>query len=332
MRTPPRLRKTWFSDRLFRLAEQSSRLEDAALEGVDVELEALRILIEVAELASFTRAAQRLGMPKSRVSQAIAALEAEVGTRLLQRTTRAVQPTPDGELFLARAKRLVLEADELSAAFQAPRTLRGVVRLDLPMTLARDVVIPRLPELLALHPLLELRISSTDRRVEVIREGFDCVLRVGALVDSGLTAQRLGTMPMINCASVGYVQKYGLPKSLEDLDQHVLVHYSMTLGGEPALFEYRDGEAWVGRPMRTIVSVNNTDAYRAACVAGLGIIQVPRIGVAQLIANGTMIEILPEQTCEPMLVSLVHGHGRNVPKRVRAVMSWLAQLMAPRLA
>lgn len=265
------------------------------------------------------------------MSQSIAALEAEVGARLLQRTTRTVQPTPDGELFLVRAKRLVLEADELAAVFQAPRTLRGVVRLDLPVHLARDHVIPRLPELLALHPLLELRISTTDRRVEVVREGFDCVLRVGSLVDSGLVAQRLGTMTMVNCVSAGYALKHGLPTTLDDLDQHLLVSYSTTLGGEPAQFEYREGDAWVERPMRSVIAVNNTDAYRAACLAGLGIIQVPRLGVSSLLAEGALIEVLPQHTCEPLLVSLVHAHGRNVPKRVRAVMTWLAQLIVPRL-
>ncbi len=296
-----------------------------------MDLESLRILLKVAELASFTRAAEQLGLPKSRASQAVQALEAQLGTRLLQRTTRAVRPTPDGEVFLVRAKRLVVEADELGAMFQVPRTLRGVVRVDLPMIFARDVLIPRLPELLALHPLLELRISTTDRRVEVVREGFDCVLRVGALADSQLVAQRLGTLPMTNCASAGYVLKYGLPTTLDDLDDHLLVNYAPTLGAESAAFEYFDGDRYVGRPMRSVVTVNNTDAYRAACNAGLGLIQVPCTGVKRLFAEGSLVEVLPAHTCEPMPVSIVHAHERNVPKRVRAVMNWIAQSLAPHL-
>src|SRR3982751_6780793 len=124
-----------------------------------MDFEALRIFVKVAELASFTRAAEQLGLPKSRVSLQVQALEADVGTRLLQRTTRAVRTTPDGEQFLARARRLVVETEELGAMFQAPRALRGRVRLDLPVVFAREVILPRLPDLLAVHPDLELLIS-----------------------------------------------------------------------------------------------------------------------------------------------------------------------------
>src|SRR5687767_10248730 len=130
-------------------------------ETIAMDLEAVQIFVKVAELASFTRAAEQLGMTKSRVSLRIRALEEELGSHLLQRTTRAVRMTPDGEQFLARAERWAQEADELAAMFQAPSTLRGRIRVDLPVTLARDVLIPRLPELLAAHPHLELLLSTT---------------------------------------------------------------------------------------------------------------------------------------------------------------------------
>ncbi len=295
-----------------------------------MELENLRIFVKVAELTSFSRAAEQLGMPKSRVSLHVKALEAELGSRLLQRTTRAVRPTPDGELFLARAKVLVNEADELASMFHATSTLRGRVRIDLPITFARNVIIPRLPELLAQHPQLELVVSTTDRRVDVVRDGFDCVMRIGALSDSGLTARRLGELRMINCASPGYVRRHGTPRTLDDLERHLLVHYSLTGGDEPS-FEYPHPGGFRSKPMRAVVTVNNADAYRAACIAGLGIIQAPRVGMDELIKAGELVEVLPDLTCEPMPVSLVHGHGRSVPKRVRAVMTWLAQVMEPAL-
>ncbi len=296
-----------------------------------MELENLRILVKVAELASFSRAAEQLGMPKSRVSLHVKALEAELGSRLLQRTTRAVRPTPDGEQFLARAKLLVDEADELAAMFHATSTLRGRVRFDLPVSFARNLIIPRLPELLAQHPQLELVMSTTDRRVDVVRDGFDCVMRIGTLSDSGLTARRLGELRMVNCASPGYLRRYGTPRALSDLDRHLLVHYSLTLGGDEPCFEYPHQGAYRTTPMRASITVNNTDAYRAACLAGLGIIQAPRVGMEESLKSGQLVELLPELTCEPMPVSLVHGHGRSVPKRVRAVMAWLAQLMEPAL-
>jgi DNA-binding transcriptional LysR family regulator len=294
-----------------------------------MDLETLRIFVRVAELAGFTRAADQLGMPKSRASLRVRALEEELGTRLLQRTTRAVRLTTDGEQMLARARRLVIEADELAAMFHAPRTLRGRVRVELPVGVARDVVIPRLPELLAAHPNLELLLGISDRRVDVVREGFDCVLRIGDLADSGLVARRLGVLPMSNYASAGYLRKYGIPKSIDDLDRHFIVHYSQSLGADQPTFEYRDGDGWRERPVHALVTVNNADAYEAACLAGLGIIQAPRWHRRDAIDRGLLVEVLPELSCAPMPVSLVHAHGRNVPRRVRAVMGWIAQVVGP---
>jgi len=297
------------------------------------DLDGLRVFVKVAELASFTRAAEHLGISKARASARVQALEAELGARLLQRTTRTVRPTADGEQLLPRAKQLVAEAEDVSTMFQGSRALRGLVRVDLPVNFARDLVIPRLPELLALHPQLEVQVSTTDRRVEVIREGFDCVLSIGTLRSSGLVAQRLGTLAMVNCASAGYVRKHGTPRTLADLDRHVLVHYALTFGAtSPPAFEYRAGDRYELYPMRATVTVNSADAYRAACVAGLGIIQSPRIGVRPQLEDGVLVELLPDLPSEPMPVSLVHGHGRNVPKRVRTVMTWIASLITPRLA
>ena len=296
-----------------------------------MQLDALQIFVKVAELGSFTRAAQHLGLSKARASIRVSEVESELGTRLLQRTTRAVRLTPDGEQFLVRARRLVLDAEELGSMFQTPSNLRGRVRLDLPINFARNLFIPHLPELFATHPQLELELSTTDRRVDLVREGFDCVLRIGTLPDSGLASRRLGTLSLINCASPGYLVKYGTPRSLSDLEQHLLVHYSLAFGSGAPTFEYPEGPGYRELPMRSIITVNSADAYMAACAAGLGIIQSPRTGMAASLAAGTLVEILPELRAAPMPVSIVHGHARNVPKRVRAVMSWLAQQLEPHL-
>ena len=193
-----------------------------------MELSEIRMFLKVAELGSFTRAAEHLGLSKARVSLGVSALEAEVGSRLFQRTTRAVRLSPDGEQFFARARRLLLDADALGSLFQSPSTLRGSVRVDAPIELARSLIIPRLPEFLAAHPQLSLMLSTTDRRVDVVREGFDCVLRIGALTDSGLSARRLGAFPMVNCASPAYLHEYGTPRTLKDLERHLIVHYALT--------------------------------------------------------------------------------------------------------
>jgi len=296
-----------------------------------MDLSALRMFVKVAEVASFTRAAEHLGLSKARVSTGVQTLEADVGSRLFQRSTRAVRLTPDGEAFLSRARQLVGDAEELATMFHAPSTLRGRVRVDMPQSLARNEFIPKLPELIAAHPHLEVQLSTTDRRVDVVREGFDCVLRVGKLDESGLTARRLGELPMMNCASPAYLKKHGTPRSLDDLERHLVVHYSQRFGAEAPSFEYRDGNAYRDWPMRSVITVNSSDSYHAACLAGLGIIQSPRIGVLGSIAAGDMVEILPQHPCEPLPVSLVHAHGRNVPRHVRVVMNWLADNLQEQL-
>ncbi len=296
-----------------------------------MDLEALRIFVKTAELQSFTRAAEQLGVPKARVSLRVKALEAQAGVRLLLRTTRTVRITPDGEQFLARARRIVAESDELGSMFAAASALTGRVRLDLPVVLARDTIIPRLPQLLAAHPGLEVLVSATDRRVDVLREGFDCVVRVGTLVDSGLSVRRLGVLPMGNYASPSYVKTYGVPRRLADLDRHLLVHYSLDLGGDPPAFEYRDGARYRERRMKSLVTVNSSDAYLAAAIAGLGLVQVPRYAQAALVERGDLTAVLPRHQAAPLAVSLVHPHGKTVPRRVQVVLHWLAETLAPQV-
>lgn len=296
-----------------------------------LDLERMQSFVKVAELGSFTRAGQHLGLSKSRVSLRVQALERELGTRLLQRSTRVVRLTPDGEQLLARGRRLLLEAEQVASLFQAPRALRGRLRIDLPINFAREVILPRLPEFLAAHPQLELLVSATDRRVDVLRDGFDCVLRVGALADSGLTARRLGALRMVNCASPAYLARRGTPRTLDDLEGHLVVHYAADLGAGAPGFEYRDGDGYRERPMRAVVTVNNADAYRAACLAGMGIIQAPRTGALPYLASGALVELLPDHPCAPMPVSIVHPHGRAPPRRVSAFIGWLSEVMRPHL-
>jgi DNA-binding transcriptional LysR family regulator len=298
---------------------------------MSLDLDALKIFLRVAELGSFTRAGEQLRLPKARVSRRVRSLEAELGCTLFQRSTRLVRLSADGEQLLERARALVGEADELGAMFQSGRALRGPVRVDLPINVARDLIMPRLPELIARHPGLELFISTTDRRVDALREGFDCVLRVGPVGAAALTGRRLGLLQMMNCASPSYLRKYGVPLRLEELDRHFVVHYAARLGAEAPAFEYPFEGGHRDWPMRSLVTVNAVDAYVAACVAGLGIIQVPRTGLLSTVAAGAMVEVLPELTCAPLPLTLLHTHGRRVPRRVRAVMTWLIEVVSPHL-
>jgi DNA-binding transcriptional LysR family regulator len=291
-----------------------------------MDLAALTIYARVAELASFTKAAEQLGLPKARVSTTVQALEAELGTRLLQRTTRSVRMTPDGEAFYERSKVLLSDLDELSTLFQQmPTALSGRLRVDMPTGMARDVVIPRLGQFLAAHPQIDLELSSTDRQVDLVSEGFDCVVRVGVLHDSGLIARQIGRYPMVNYASPAYLKAHGTPLTLDDLDRHQLIHYASTMGNKSPGWEYLDGTRRRFKPMRGAITVDNAQSYQAACIAGLGLIQVP----AMVDPQG-LVEVLPAFVAEPMPVSLLYAH-RAASKRLQAWMAWLADVLAPRL-
>ncbi|WP_213134228.1 LysR family transcriptional regulator [Citrobacter sp. FP75] len=292
------------------------------------KIHAMQLFIRVAELESFSRAADTLGLPKGSVSRQIQALENHLGTQLLHRTTRRVQLTQDGMIYYERAKDLLSNLDELDGLFHHdPTSISGKLRVDMPVGVARNLVMPRLPTFLHQYPGLELELSSSDRLVDLIREGFDCVVRVGTLKDSGLIARPLGKLTQINCASPQYLARFGYPENLEDLVSHAVVHYAVNLGTRSQGFEVAtdNGPRWI--KTGGMLTVNSTETYHAACLAGLGIIQVPRVGVREALRAGTLVEVLPQYRAEAMPVSLLYPHRRNLSRRVHLFMEWLTGVM-----
>lgn len=295
--------------------------------------DAMQVFVRVAEEASFTRAAASLGLLKATVSVAVQQLENSLGTRLLHRTTRKVQMTLDGQAYYERCKELLSDLESLQTMFQqSGEALRGRLRVDMPSGIARLYVIPRLPEFLKAHPQIEFELSSTDRIVDPVQEGFDCVLRAGAPRDPQLIARPLGHMAFVNCASADYLRRRGMPETLQDLAKHDLIHYVTTLGTRSMGFEYPDAGGYRYLPMAGPVVVNNSDAYNTACLAGLGLIQAPLLGVREHLTRGELVEVLPRYRPEPMSMSLLYAHRRNLPKRVRTFMDWVSETLRPVLA
>lgn len=298
-------------------------------------LNTLAIFCRVAEMASFTRAAESLGTQKGRVSAVVRELERELGVALLHRTTRNVQLTEDGRIFYARACDLLADAQALSTLFAGENTiLAGKLRIDMPTELARGLVVPALPQLLVDHPELILELSSTDRRVDLVREGFDCAVRFGPVVDETLVAKPLGRLRMINAASPDYLRRFGTPKSLSDLisQGHQMVHYNPTLGAELAGWEYPEGDGYRSLALPGAVQVNNVQTYHEAGLAGVGLIQAGQPSLAQHIARGELVEVLPHLRPAPLTASLVVAHRRNLSKRVRFFLGWLETILTPYLA
>lgn len=295
-------------------------------------LDALLIFARVAELTSFTRAAESVGIQKGRVSTVIRELEREMGVALLHRTTRTVQLTEDGRAFYSRARDLLAEVEELRSMFSGNgAALRGRLRVDMSTELAQSVVIPAIPQFIAAHPGLELEISSTDRRVDLVQEGFDCVIRLGPVVDESLIARPLGKLRMINAASPGYLAQYGTPHTLDDLlsQGHQMVHYTRTFGAKLTGWEYPDGNGYASLSLPGAMQVNSVQTYHAAGIAGIGLIQAGYSGLARHIERGALVEILPDLRPKPLDAWLVVAHRRNMSQRVRAFMNWIETVLKP---
>ena len=232
--------------------------------------------------------------------------------------------------MLDRCERLLEDLDEIGSLFQRQGAqLRGRLRIDMPVGMASDIVLPRLSEFVSSHPELQVELCSTDRRVDLLSEGFDMVVRAGAIGDESLVYRPLPPLELVNVVSRAYVEKHGTPNTVSDLPRHWLINYQPNPGSPPAAFEYYDALAQqtLTIPMRHIVTVNNSVAYHSACRAGLGIAQIPKVRAIKEFRAGQMVEVLPSLLPEPMSMNLLFPHRRNIPKRVRIFAEWITELV-----
>ena len=290
-------------------------------------IQAMLVFTRIVELHSFTRAADSLQLPRATVTYTIKQLEAHLGARLLHRTTRQVRATLDGDAYYHRCVRLLADLEEAEAAFsQVAANPKGKLRVDLQGSLGKLVVIPALPAFCQRYPDIELELGVGDRLVDLVGEGVDCVLRGGELRDSTMVARRVAEFPQVTCASAAYLAQHGVPQSLDDLDRHTAVNYVLAATGRTIDLEFEVNGSKHFKSMKSIVAVNNADAYVACCEVGLGLIQVPRYHVAAQLAEGSLCEVLAQWRPAPMPISVLYPHHRQLSPRVRVFVDWLASL------
>ncbi|WP_034380879.1 LysR family transcriptional regulator [Herbaspirillum sp. CF444] len=289
-------------------------------------LQAMEVFVRVAELGSFSKTAEQMGLPAATVTNAIQAVEKRVGVRLLQRTTRKVALTDDGAAYLERCQRLLAEFQDVENLFDREQP-QGVVRVDLPERLAHKVVIPQLPAFFARYPDIRVKLNASDRFVDLVGEGVDCVVRVGILSDSTLIARSIGAMEQITYASKEYLDRHGRPRTLAELEKHVMINYFSSRTGRDLPWEYMQNGELKTLKLPGQVSVASSEAYMACCLAGLGIVQAPRFGVEDLLEQGVLEEVLPAFKPPPLPVSIVYSHNRHLSPRVRAFVDWLAEIL-----
>lgn len=290
--------------------------------------ETMRVFTRVVERRSFTAAAADLGLPRSTVTDAVKQIEARLGVRLLERTTRLVRPTLDGEAYHRRCLTLIADLEDAESAFCGAKP-KGPLRVDMNGTLARNFVLPHLPDFLAEYPDIQLYLSEGDRLVDLIREGIDCVVRVGELRDSDMVARRLTMMDEVTCAAPSYLARTGVPLSIDALKGHRMVGYHSSATGAVLPLEFQDdGALRYVTLLPVAITVNSADNYAAMAKLGFGLVQVPRYRVKSELAGGTLVEVLPQHPPTPSPVSLLYPRNRQLSPRVRVFMDWLTRAFA----
>lgn len=301
---------------------------EGGLDRVDL----FRIFARVVEASSFTRAADGLGLPRSSVSAAVAELEARVGARLLNRTTRRVAPTPDGDAFYERCLRVIADVEETEGLFRQTGKPSGKLRVDVPGRIGRLIVAPALGDFLDAYPGIDIVLGVTDRAVDLVGENIDCVLRVGPLSDSGLIARTIGTLSLVNVASPAYLARNGIPRTPADLARHDAVNYASPSTGRVEPWEWTDDDGPHTAPMRARVTVNNAEASIACCLAGLGLIQIPAYDIRHHLEAGELVEVLPQHRAPSIPMHLLYPHRQHLSRRVQAFAAWLEAVLARAIA
>ena len=291
-------------------------------------LDVMRLFTRIVERHSFTLAAQDLEWPRSTATQVIQDLEKRLGVQLLQRTTRHVKATLDGEAYYRRCIAILGDVEDAEAAFSDAKP-RGLLRINVHGTLTRHFVLPALPAFLARYPDLQLHIGEGDRLVDLVSEGIDCVLRVGDLQDSAMVGRRVALLEEVTCASPAYVARHGNPVSIDDLTGHLSVGFVSSASGMALPFEFavNGNQRHVALP--STVTVTSAETYVAAAKLGLGLIQVPRYHVQADLAAGTLVTVLPDFPPSPTPVSLLYPHSRQLSPRVRVFIDWVTQEFTP---
>ncbi|PKH71502.1 LysR family transcriptional regulator [Stenotrophomonas sp. Betaine-02u-21] len=292
--------------------------------------DAMRAFARVVETGSFTRAAQTLQLGRTGVTERVQQLEAHLRVRLLNRTTRQVNLTAEGELYYARVVRLLAELDDAEASLStATAALRGRLRIDVPSPFARLLLVPALPDFHARYPDIELQIGVSDREVDLIGDSVDCVIRGGAPVEQSLVARHIGDLGFGIHASPDYLRRHGRPTHPGELEgpHQLTVGFLRPRTGRTRRFVMQRGAEQIDLQGRHVIAIDDGDAYLAAGLAGLGIVCVPDYMAAAPVARGELVPLFDDWQIEPMPMYLMFSPGRHVNQRLRVFIDWVTALM-----
>ncbi len=291
--------------------------------------QAMQVFTRVVEANSFSQAAENLGLPRATVTTIIQGLERRLQVRLLNRTTRKLSLTPDGAAYYERCVRILADVEDTESSFHdVARGPRGRLRIDVPPSIGRLIIVPELCEFHGRYPDIDLVIGMGDRPVDMVREAVDCVIRVGELQDSSLIARRIGSFQLVTCAAPAYLEEYGTPQTLEDLRHHHAVNYFSGRTGRTIDWDFVVDGTIREVQMHGHVSVNDSDAYLACGMKGFGLIQTPRFMVLPHLESGALVEVLPQWSPAPLPISVLYLQNRHLSPKVRVFVDWVAELFS----
>ncbi|TEA71864.1 LysR family transcriptional regulator [Allopusillimonas ginsengisoli] len=289
--------------------------------------QAMQVFTRVVEANSFTQAADNLGLPRSTVTTTIQNLERSLQVRLLNRTTRRISLTPDGAAYYERCVQILADLEEAESSLRdVTRGPRGRLRIDVPPSIGRLILVPALCEFHQRYPDIELALGMSDRPVDMVQEAVDCVIRVGDLEDSSMVAKRIGTFESVSCAAPDYLERHGEPRSIEELANHQAVHYFSGRTGRIVDWRFLIDGQTTEIPVNGVVSVNDAEAYVTCGLKGFGLIQPARYMVAQHLASGTLREVLADHKPPSLPISVVYLHNRHLSPKVRVFVDWVSEL------
>jgi DNA-binding transcriptional LysR family regulator len=285
----------------------------------------LRLFVRVVERGSFSGAAADRGIPRSTATEVIRQLEQRLGARLLDRTTRHVAPTPDGEQYYRRCLAILADLDDAESVLRDSEP-HGPLRIDAPGLLTRTFILPALSAFLERYPRIQIQFGQSDRLVDLVREGIDCAIRVGTPADSDLILRRLGTIAEVTVASPAYLERRGSPTSIDDLDGHEMVGFLSSRTGEvmPLEFSVDGALREVRLPVR--VSANHSDTTADLARRGFGLIQAPRYRFIEELKAGTLVEVLPDCPPSPTPLSALFPQSRQSAPRLRVFLDLVADV------
>jgi LysR family transcriptional regulator for bpeEF and oprC len=291
------------------------------------KLQAMQVFVRVVETGGITRAADSLRMPKATATTLIQQLEAELGVKLLNRTTRSVSVTTDGAAYYQRCVAILAEVRETEESLaQRHGSPEGRLRVEVPTLMARLVIVPALPAFFARYPDIELQLGCSERRADLIEEGIDCAVWSGDLEDSTLIARRVGQLYFGTCASPSYLAAQGEPHHPDELTAHRCINHFSPHTGKIFDWVFAKNGIRLQTSLRGYIALDDENSYVAAAEAGLGIAQIPAFVLKEAMERGSLELLLGDWFPEPAPLNVVYPENRHLSSKIRVFVDWVAEL------